>query len=121
MHTSKSATDYIERHYAGELNLEAQMGDPIASHMYECFMAEIGELGALLADPRTYKEAMKIPDAKQWEDALRTEMKELERLEVFSVPFPLPYGTKKFKTRVVIKKKRSKTGAVERWKTRLVA
>ena len=48
------------------------MGDPIASHLYKCFMAEVGELGALLADPRTYKEAMKIPDAKQWEEELRT-------------------------------------------------
>ena len=48
------------------------MGDLIASHMYECFMAEVGELGALLADPQTYKEAMKMPDAKQWEEALCT-------------------------------------------------
>ena len=40
--------------------------------MCECFVAEVGELGALLADPRTYKEAMKRPDAEQWEEALRT-------------------------------------------------
>ena len=117
----KSVTDYIECHYTGELNLEALMGDPIASHMYECFMAEVGELGALLADPRTYREAMKMPDAKQWEEALRTEMKQLERLGVFSAPCPLPYGARKIKTRVILKKKRSKTGAVERWKARLVA
>ena len=90
------------------------MGDPIAAHMYEYFMAEVGELGALQADPRTYTEAMKMPDAKQWEEALRTEMKLLKRLEVFSAPYPLPYGAKKMKTRVILKKKRSKTGAVER-------
>ena len=72
------------------------MGDPIASHMYECCMAEVGELGALLADPRTYKEVMKMPDNK-WEEAPRTEMKPLERLGVFSAPCPLPYGTKKIK------------------------
>ena len=52
-------------------------------------MAKVGELGALLADPRTYREAMKMPDAKQWEEALRTEMKQLERLGVFSAPCPL--------------------------------
>ena len=89
------------------------MGDPIASHLYKCFMAEVGELGALLADPRTYKEAMKVPDAKHWEGALRTEMKQLERHGVFSAPFPLPYGAKKIKTRVVLKKKCSNAGAVK--------
>ena len=46
-------------------DLEPLNGDSIASHMYECFVAEVGELGALLADPRTYKEAMKLPDTKQ--------------------------------------------------------
>ena len=45
------------------------MGYPIASHMYECFMAEVGELGALLVDPRTYKEAIMMLDAKEWEEA----------------------------------------------------
>ena len=49
-----SVTDYIECRYMGDLNLEALMGDPIAGHIYECFMTEVGELGALLADPRTY-------------------------------------------------------------------
>ena len=78
------------------------MGDPIVSLMYACFMAEIGELGALLADPCTYKEAMKMPDAKQREEALRTEMKQLERLGVSSAPCPFPYGTKKMKTRVIL-------------------
>ena len=67
---------------------------------------------APLADPRTYKEAVKMPDANQWEEALRTEMKRLERLGVFSAPCPLPYGAKKIKTGVILKKKCSKTGAV---------
>ena len=62
-----------------------------------------------------------MPDAKQWEEALRTEMKLLERLGVFSAPCPLLYGAEEIKKRVDLKKKRSKTGAVERWKVRLVA
>ena len=36
-----------------------------------------------------------MPDAKQWEEAPRTEMKRLERLGVFSAPYPLPYEAKK--------------------------
>ena len=62
-----------------------------------------------------------MPDARQWKEALRTGMKQLERPGVFSAPCPLPYGAKKIKTRVILKKKCSKTGAVERWKARLVA
>ena len=52
-----------------------QMGDPIASHMYECFMVKIVGLGTLIADPRTFTKAM-TRDAKQWEAAQRTEMKQ---------------------------------------------
>ena len=97
------------------------MRDPIASHMYGCFIIEVGELRALLANPRTCKDAMKIPDAKQWEEALRAEMELLERLGVFSAPCELPYGANTIKTRAILKKKRPKTGVVERWKARLVA
>ena len=96
LHKFNSVTNYIECRCMGELNLKALMGDPIP--------AEVGEVGALLADPHTYKEAMKMPDAKQWEDALRTEMKQLERLGVFSAPCPLPYGSETIKTRVILKK-----------------
>ena len=45
-----------------------------------------------------------MPDAKQWEEAQRPEMKQLERLGVYNAPYPLPYGAKKIKTRVILKK-----------------
>ena len=100
LHIFKFVTDYIECHFTGELNIEAVMGDPIASHINECFVAEVGEQGALLADPRTYKEAIRMPDAKQWEEAKRTEIHQLERLEVFNATCPLPYrGEKKARPR----------------------
>ena len=66
----ESVTDYIGCHYMEKLNLEARMGGPIAKLAHESFMAEVRKLGALLADLRTYKEAMKKPDAKQREGAL---------------------------------------------------
>ena len=40
-------TDYIECHFAGLLNLESLMGDGIAKHIYESWLAEGGELAAL--------------------------------------------------------------------------
>ena len=63
--------------------------------MYQCFMGKVGELGALLADTRPNRKAMTMPDGKHWVEALRTEMKQLERLGVFSAPSPLPFGEKK--------------------------
>ena len=47
-----------------------------------------------------------MPDAKQWEEARRAEIKQLERFGVFSAPSELPYWAKKIQ--------RSKTEAVER-------
>lgn len=112
----KSVTDCIECRYMEELHLEALIGDPVARHVYKCVMAEAGELGALLADPRTYNDPMKMPDAKQWEEALRVEMQQLSQHGVFSEPCELPYGANKLKIRATFKK----PGAVECWKARLV-
>ena len=64
---------------------------------------------------------MKQPDAEQWKEAINVEFAQLERLGVFSEPCWLPEGCIAIKTRTIFKKKRSKTGAVERWKARLVA
>ena len=72
-------------------------------------MAEVGDLGALLADTRTYNKAIKIPDAKQQGEDLCAEMKQLGRLGVFSAPCELPYGVRKIKTRPIFKKRLSKT------------
>ena len=79
-------TDSIECHYVGELSL-----------VYENFIAEVGKLGAVLTDPRTYQEAMGMPDPKQWEEVLPTEMKRLERFGVFSAPCELgQFSRRKF-------------------------
>ena len=53
-----------------------------------------------------------VNDAQRLEVALRTEMKRLKFLWVFSAPCPLPFGVTKIKTRIILKKKRFKTGAV---------
>ena len=64
---------------------------------------------------------MKQPDAKQWKVAINTEFAQLERLGVFSEPCWLPEGYYANKSRTLFEKKRSKTGALEHWKSRLVA
>ena len=107
-------TDYLECHFAGLLNLEALMGDGIAKHIYSSWLAEGGKPAALLSDPRTYKEAMKQPDAEQWKEVINAEFAQLERLKVFSEPCWLSEGCYAIKTRTLFKKKRFKTRAVER-------
>ena len=69
----------------------------MASQMHNCFMTDVGELGALLADSRTFKEATKMPDKKQREEALRAEMKQLERLGAFTAPCLSPYEARTIK------------------------
>ena len=44
-----------------------------------------------------------MPDAKQWEEALRTRMKHMERLGVFIAPCKLPSGAKMIKMQVIFK------------------
>lgn len=39
------------------------MGDPMATDIYECFMAGVGELGALLAHTYTYEDNIMMRDA----------------------------------------------------------
>ena len=86
------------------------MGDGVAKHIYESWLAEGGELAALLSDPRTYKEAMKQPDAEQWKEAINIEFAQLERLGVFSELCWLLEGCYAIKTRTLFKKKSSKLG-----------
>ena len=49
------------------------------------------------------------------------EFAELKTFLVFSEPCWYPEGCYAFETRTIFKKKWSKTGAMERWKARLVA
>ena len=72
------------------------------------------------ADPKTYKQAMKQPDAVLWREACKAEVDSLIDNKVFSVvdrPLNKPVITSKW----IFKKKKGASGKVEKYKARVVA
>ena len=72
------------------------------------------------SDPKTYKQAMKLPDSGKWLEACAAEVASLVENQVFQVvdrPTSHPVITSKW----VFKKKRGLSGEVEKYKARLVA
>ena len=71
-------------------------------------------------DPKTYKQAMRLPDVAKWVAACGAEVASLIENGVYEVvdrPFGKPVITSKW----VFKKKRGLSGKVEKYKVRLVA
>ena len=77
-------------------------------------MAATEETGA--DDPKTYKQAMKQPDADLWREACKIEVESLIDNKVFSV-VDKPLITSKW----IFKKKKGVSGKVEKYKARVVA
>ena len=71
-------------------------------------------------DPKTYKKAMKLPDADLWRAACEAEISSLVENKVFTVidrPVDKPVITSKW----IFKKRRGLSGAMEKYKARIVA
>jgi transposase InsO family protein len=85
--------------------------------------AETEELAtehAVAVEPRTHAEAMRRADRKQWESAFASEMQSLEDAGVYEL-VPPPPRCKPCGSRWVLKVKRTASGAVDKYKARLVA
>lgn len=72
------------------------------------------------ADPRTFKEAMNVPDAKHWLKAANEEIMSLMVNKTWEI-VPLPPGKKAIGSGWVFKVKRNSDGTIERYKGRVVA
>ena len=70
-------------------------------------------------DPKTYKKAMKLLDAEAWKEACAAEVQSLIDNKVFEV-VDRP-NKKTLTSKWVLKKKRGFSGAVEKYKARIVA
>lgn len=71
-------------------------------------------------EPRTYKEAIESGEEKHWRDAIKTEIRSLEDNDTWCVA-ALPKDKKALTARWVFKKKLLPSGAVDKYKARLVA
>ena len=72
------------------------------------------------SDPKTYRQAMKLPDAAQWVEACAAEVASLVENKVYNV-VDRPVGKPVITSKWVFKKKRGLSGKVEKYKARLVA
>ena len=72
------------------------------------------------SEPRTAAEARASPQKKEWESAMKSEMKSLMQNEVWDL-VELPNGRSAVGCKWVFKKKSDAEGKVERYKARLVA
>ena len=72
------------------------------------------------ADPKTYKQAMRLPDAGKWLEACAAEVASLVENKVHEV-VDRPASHRVITSKWVFKKKRGMTGAVEKYKARIVA
>ena len=84
----------------------------------EMLLAATEEAG--VDDPKTYKQAMKRPEAKLWHDACKVEIEYLVENKVFSV-VDRPGDKQVITSKWVFRRKTSIDGKVEKYKARIVA
>jgi hypothetical protein len=71
-------------------------------------------------EPKTYKEAIRGPEAKQWQEAVHNELTSLQDHNTYSY-LPLLPGAKVLPVKFVLKLKLHPDGTIDRYKARLVA
>jgi len=76
---------------------------------------------AIAEEPKTYQEAIHSPHLKQWEQAIKSEFAQLQKLGVFKVVDGLPKGRKAVGSRIVFREKQDGHGNLIKFKARIVA
>ena len=71
-------------------------------------------------EPTSVKEVMNSPNKEKWEDAMKDELKSLQKNDVWEL-VKLPNGRKTVGSKWVFKEKIGDDGSIERYKVRLVA
>jgi len=92
--------------------------NPAQTQFYSpsAYAAKTGDL----VPPKTYQQAMQMPDKAEWEQAMEEEMSSLEQMGVFKLVEPPP-GSKVIPCKWVYAYKTDANGVVERHKARVVA
>ncbi len=74
----------------------------------------------VVVEPWTLKEAMRSPQASQWDTAMQEEIKSLNQMGTWQLIDRMP-GIKVISAKWVYRIKTGRQGAIERFKARLVA
>ena len=97
--------------------------DPVADGYFNCFddlPPDIAAVGHPSTDPQTLDEALRGPNAKEWQEALDYEISQLEKLGTWVVE-SLPPGHTAIPCSEVVKVKRGPNGEVQSYRVRIVA
>ena len=73
-----------------------------------------------LVEPRTVKDALSGPNAREWMSAMQEELDSMKKNQVWEL-VDLPKGRKSVGNKWVLKIKRKADGSIDRYKARLVA
>ena len=87
------------------------------TRMADMLMVATLEISA--SDPKTYKQAMKLPDSAKWKEACDAKVASLVENSVFQV-VDRPASHHIITSKWVFKKKKGLSGAVEKYKARVV-
>jgi len=74
-----------------------------------------------IIEPTTYKEIFNLPDKKEWIDAVKEELNNMENLEVFKTVKNIPESANLISCRWIFKYKKNAEGKIVKRKARLVA
>jgi hypothetical protein len=89
--------------------------------IFNCFLPpDIAAVGHVGSDPKTLDEALRGPNAKEWQTALDYEIGQLEKLGTWVVE-DLPPGQTAIPCSEVVKVKRGPSGEVQSYRVRIVA
>ena len=77
-------------------------------------------LAAISTEPRTFAEALRSPNTKQWTHAIEEEIGSFFKNDTWDLE-PLPIGRQVVKSKWVYKLKYDNNGCISRYKARLVA
>jgi len=76
---------------------------------------------AIAEEPKTHQEAIHFPYSKQWEQAIKSEFTQLQKLGIFEVVNGLPKGQKAMGSHIVFHEKRDGHANLIKFKAHIVA
>ena len=114
-HKQRRAIDKLEKQARKFDRAIEQLDRP--THRFECILAQ--ELRAHGPEPNTLRQARRMYDAKQWEQAAHEEYSSLREADTWKV-VKRPWNRKVLRSRWVFKRKMAATGKIAKYKARFV-
>ena len=103
-----------------DLEVEDLSAEIMEENLFDLLPPDFALIGGLDTEPTSIDEALRGSDAKEWEEALKYEINQLEKLKTWIIE-DLPPGHKAIPSNEVLKYKRGPDGNVNSYRVRIVA